>query len=364
MDDAATALRELGTGLRAEARGWRWRHSRNLEALRPVVSVALAVAACHALRLPDSWWGAITAFTVMQASGAASLYRGVLRVLGTIAGAALAWWLGPLLAHHSWAFVLGLALVAWLGLFCALALRHGYAWVLALVTFAMVACQALQADGVALAQFARDRVANVAVGSASCMLVAWLADLASRRTAPGDAPWRAAPAPADLRPNAARHAAQGAVAVAVLALILLAGELRHFAQAMVTTVAVLVVPLEGLASDPVGSVLRRMVQRVAGCLLAIALAGLLLPWISGHPPACQLALAAGVWCAAYLQSGSASARYAAIQFGVGFIMVFVQDHGWRMEEAPVLQRMGGMLAGMAVLSLVMAAAGRRTATSR
>jgi len=49
---------------------------------------------------------------------------------------------------------------------------------------------------------------------------------------------------------------------------------------------------------------------------------------------------------------------------VGFIMVFVQDHGWRMEEAPVLQRMGGMLAGMAVLSLVMAAAGRRTATSR
>ncbi len=364
MSSAATTLRELGTGLRAEARDWAWRHPRNLEALRPVASVALAVAACHALGLPDSWWGAITAFTVMQARGLDSLYRGVLRVLGTIAGAALAWWLGPLLAHHSWAFVLGLALAAWLGLFGALALRHSYAWVLALVTFAMVACEALQADGAALAQFARDRVVNVVVGSAACVLVAWLADLAGLRTGSGGAPWRAVPASATLRPHAARHAAQGALAIAVLALILLVGELRHFTQAMVTTIAVLVVPLEGLASDPRGSVVQRMVQRVAGCLLAIALAGALLPWISGHPLWCQFALAAGVWCAAYLQRGGASVRYAAIQFGVGFIMVFVQDHGWRVDEAPVLQRMGGMLAGIAVLSLVMALAGRRAAAIR
>jgi hypothetical protein len=40
--------------------------------------------------------------------------------------------------------------------------------------------------------------------------------------------------------------------------------------------------------------------------------------------------------------------------GICFIMVFVQAHGWWVDEAPVLQRMGGMLAGMAVLSLVMA----------
>src|ERR1700712_3727869 len=69
-----------------------------LQALRPVLSVAMAVAAAHALGLHDAWWAAITAFMVMQANFGASLYRGLLRVVGTVVGAALGFVLGPPMA--------------------------------------------------------------------------------------------------------------------------------------------------------------------------------------------------------------------------------------------------------------------------
>ena len=355
--EVVAPLRELALGLRRELRGCAWRHPRNIRALRQVASVALAVLACHALGLADSWWVAISAFTVMQARWRPTLERAGLRVLGTTAGALLGWMLGPLLLAHAWFFVLAVILVAWFSLYRALAFSHGYAWVLGLVTFVMVACEARAAGLGTLAGFARERVVDVAVGSLACVVVAAVADaLGSRSLSPNAA--RQAPASADaglLRRNAAHLAMHGVFAIAVLALVSTMAEMRHFAQAMVTTIAVLVVPLEGLTPDPRKRVAERMVQRVAGCLLALALAAAVLPWVQGRPVGAQLALAAGVWCAAYLQEGALAVRYMAVQFGVAFIMVFVQDRGWSAGDAPVLQRMGGILVGIAMLALAMGA---------
>jgi hypothetical protein len=66
---------------------------------------------------------------------------------------------------------------------------------------------------------------------------------------------------------------------------------------------------------------------------------------------CQLALGVGVWFGAYLQSGAVSIRYMGVQFAIAFIMVFVQDRGWTINEAPALERLAGILAGMGVLAL-------------
>jgi uncharacterized membrane protein YccC len=135
LRDAVAALRAIARGLRDECRGGAWRHPRGVHALRQVASVTLAVLACHALGLADSWWAAISAFTVMQAGWRATLARAGLRVLGTVAGASLGWLLGPwlllllllLLLLHAAAFVLPVALVAWLCLYGALAFTQGYA---------------------------------------------------------------------------------------------------------------------------------------------------------------------------------------------------------------------------------------------
>lgn len=377
-------LRDMALGLRDEWHGRAWRHPRNVHALRQVASVALAVLACHALGLADSWWAAISAFTVMQAGWRTTLARAGLRVLGTLAGALLGWLLGPWLAPHAAAFVLAVGLIAWLCLYGALAFAQGYAWVLGLVTFVMVVCEARtvgaatvgMAGAAALADFARVRVFDVAIGSLACVCVAVAADALGARlgrrggqvgmalpisAVSGSASGAASGADvAVLRRNAAHLALHCAFAVAALALACTLTELRHLTQAMVTTIAVLVVPVEGLVAATRRRVAQRMAQRAAGCLLAIALAAAVLPWVEGRPLAAHVALAAGVWCAAWLQEGAASVRYMALQFGVAFIMVFVQDPGTPLGEAPALQRMAGIGVGIAVLALSMglAAVGR------
>ncbi|CAN5761380.1 hypothetical protein BH09PSE5_BH09PSE5_36300 [soil metagenome] len=101
------------------------------------------------------------------------------------------------------------------------------------------------------------------------------------------------------------------------------------------------------------SVTQRMVQRVTGCFIAGALAFAPLPLIDGQYFWSQLALFAGLWIGAYRQAGRPSVRDMSVQFSVAFLMVFVQDRGWTVEPAQAAQRLGGVLAGIASLSLVM-----------
>ena len=347
-----------------------------LQALRPVLSVAMAVGAAHALGLHDAWWAAITAFMVMQATFGASLYRGLLRVVGTVCGAALGFVLGPALAVHPVAFVAALGAAAWGGLFAALLLRHSYAWVLALVTFIMVMCEALSNLSApstlqTLGSFATERVANIVVGTLACIVVAGLTEL-HPKLAWSSLPVTFSPTPpsgADHR-LAAFHALNGAVAVVLLAIIALLYDMRSFSQAMVTTLAVLVVPLSAAASgavgtidapgtadasasiDPTTSVLHRMAQRFAGCALAGVVAFALLPLIDGKPVWCQLVLVVGLWAGAWGMRSTFRWPYAATQFSVAFLMVFVQDRGWNVDTDPAAQRLLGVFAGIAVLTLV------------
>lgn len=336
-----------------------------------MLSVAIAVAAAHALQLHDAWWAAITAFVVMQVDFGTSVYRGLLRVVGTVCGAAGGFLLGPWLVGHPVVFVLLLGFVAWGGLFAGLVMNHSYAWVLALVTFVMVTCEA-QVAPQALGGFAVERAANIVLGTVACVLVAavfdrrWF-DRPQRHhavAAAGDLPRAAGHAAAGTPPSApvknakvdrrvaAKHALPGAVAVALLSAVSLMLHQSAFAQAMVTTIAVLVVPLEGGIAEARAAVLRRMGQRFAGCLLAGAVAFALLPLVEQKPLLCQAVLCLGVWAGAYFQSGDARVRYVATQFSAAFLMVFVQDRGWTVDALPAAQRLAGVFAGIAALSLV------------
>lgn len=325
---------------------------RGRQALRSVLAVALAVWAAHRLDLHEAWWAAISAFAVTQAHLNGSLYRGVLRILGTVAGGLAGYAGGLWLSPHLVPFVLACALVTWGTLHMALVGRHSYAWVLGGVTFVMVMCDAVSTP-IALLEFAMDRVLNVVLGTVACLLVA-VADHGLVRWL-GLPPAAAPPAPVPLsrdRRQAMWQAAHAALAVALLALAVKLYPLGAMAQAMVTTVAVLVVPPGPGALAPQGSVMQRMRQRLAGCLMAGLVAALLLPLIEGHALACQFALALGVWLGAWMQGSSPALRYAAIQFAIAFIMVFVQDRGWTVNEQAAAQRFAGMLAGVLVLALI------------
>jgi uncharacterized membrane protein YccC len=352
-----TGLLGLAAAMRQEIAGAGLHGERAARAARTVASVALAVIASHYLALSDSWWVAITAFTVMQTDFASSIERALHRVFGTACGAGLGAVAAPWVSDKPVALVLLLAMSAWAGLLASLVLKHSYAWVLATVTFLMVAMEAFH-DLAGVHAFAAARVLDIVIGSAACLLVAgaWHAGThKSWRLFAGGATDAAAPAPAlpppRIRP-AVLHALNGGLCVGLLAAVSCIADLRYFPQAMVTAIAVLVVPLGTMADDADKAVSQKMMQRLAGCLCAGIAALLLLPLIDGRPWLCQGVLGLGVWAGAYLQSGAPAVRYLGTQFAVAFIMVMVQDKGWIVSYMTALERLGGVAAGVAALCLI------------
>src|SRR6201996_8330926 len=340
-------------------------------AAEAVLSVALSVALANALHLSDTWWAAISGFAVMQTSFASSVQRAAHRIMGTVIGAALGTLAGPWIGDRPWLFVPALGVIGAVTVYRANGSKAAYAWILGGVTALMVTYEAHKFATVrATAIFAALRVAEVAVGTLACLLVAsvfhfgpkWYRKnitslAASVARAAGDS---GVPSAAILTPplESARSTRmllclQAALSITILASLTYVLHLPGFAQAMVTAIAVLIVP-PGLAIDRTRQpVMEKMVQRVAGCLLAGAIGVALLPLMQGQATLCMLALSIGVWAGCHVQTGREGASYVGRQFTIAFIMVFVQDHHWSADPIPALMRLSGIVIGIVVLAAVM-----------
>ncbi|QCP51759.1 FUSC family protein [Trinickia violacea] len=382
-------------------------------AAQATLSVALAVLFAHALHLSNTWWAAISGYTVMQTSLGASAKRGLHRVLGTVIGAIVGALAGPWLGGLPWLFVPVLGVIGGVSVYRAIGSEASYAWILGAITALMVAFEAhLLMSMKASAGFAVLRVIEVVVGTLACVLVSALAQLvvvhrgmawpegkeasawaisvwaahrdwftrvaqkargnAQPSAAADDAATAEPAAPAGLGPapvitlepvsfQAARKrlAMQAGVSIAILTALAYVLNLPGFAQAMVTTIAVVVLPAASIVDDTIRPVLEKMVQRLAGCLLAGVIAVALLPVLRGETIPCMIALALGVWVGCHLQTGKEGASYAGRQFTIAFIMVFVQDHQWSADPKPALLRLAGILTGVVVIGGVMLATARR-----
>jgi uncharacterized membrane protein YccC len=367
-------------------------------ATQAMLSVALAVALAYAFNLTNIWWAAISGFAVMQSKFTACAQRGAHRVLGTVAGALLGALAGPLIGDIPWLFVPLLGLIAGVSVYRALVSDAGYAWVLGAVTALMVTFEAHRlASASATATFALLRVAEVVVGTVACVAVSALfhagvqqfrksrgaatmpdaqAASASDRVdgrnpaaaqtvtvMPSEASQavqaleatHAARAEAAARAMRKRLAWHSAWAVMILATMAYTWGLPGFAQAMVTAIAVLILPVSSLGQPTRKPIVTRMVQRILGCLLAGVAALLLLPVVGDDPVLCMLALCVGVWIGCHVQTGTKGASYVGRQFTIAFLMVFVQDHQWSSDPAPAAMRLAGILCGIAALAAVMAA---------
>ncbi|MDR5738961.1 FUSC family protein [Caballeronia sp. LZ016] len=357
---------------------------RELVAIRPsssrarfgtqaMLSVALAVALAHVFDLTHVWWAAISGFAVMHSKFSACAQRGAHRVLGTVAGALLGATAGPLIGDMPWLFVPLLGAIAGVSVYRALVSDAGYAWVLGAVTSLMVTFEAHRlASASATASFALLRVAEVIVGTLACVAVSALfhAGVQHYRKSRGVTPMPGALAAsavdrvdgASVRTAAAasaeaRHkriAWHAAWSVMILSAMAYAWNLPGFPQAMVTAIAVLILPASALGQPTHRPIAARMVQRFAGCLLAGAVSLAVLPLIGDNALACMVALCAGVWIGCHVQTGSQGASYVGRQFTIAFIMVFVQDRDWSSDPMPALMRLAGIVGGIAVLAAVMA----------
>jgi uncharacterized membrane protein YccC len=368
--DISVARRFLAsswTGLAQELRAMSWHGPRAVLCLQTVGSVLLAIVLADALNLADRWWVAISSYVVLRADFSTSLSRALQRLAGTACGALLGFAAGVWVSSSPWLYAVVLGTTATLGLYRAIGSTRSYGWALATITTLLVVSEAPQVPDVAA--LAVQRFVDVVVGTAASVVVAGMVFGVRRaweRRHPNVVlPPTAEPAPGaagELKRTAPRmrrlralQAIQGGVTIAALSVPGWYRQWPDFPQMLVTVAMVLLVPLPALlrrrGEDNV--VVLRMANRTLGCLLAAIVALATLPVVGDKPLACLGVLAAGLWLAAHVQAGNAGTSYIGTQFGVAFIIAFVQDHQWSTDAGPAMLRLLGIVAGIAALSMVM-----------
>ena len=358
-------LREITGALSTELRSIEPRSRRGTDAAAAALSVALATLAALFLHSDEPWWAAISAWMVTRSSLPAALSRGVMRIIGSTAGAAVAVIILGLFAYDPLPFCLCLFILAWVGLFGFAKSRHGYAWLISAITGNLVMLIALDQPQTAFTT-AVNRVADVTIGTMAALLVTYL--LPALPDAPNSA---AASAPSALplmfwsRRHAREferwlrenwppilHACRGGLTVMLLPLLMNWLVPLGSSTMAVTAVAVMAVPTTAIIEPDARTVVQRSVYRLVGCGLGALLGLFCLLWVGSNFPVWLLLLMAGVWLDSQIQSGSTGIGYVGTQAGLAFLLSMIQGQGPPLSPIPGIDRFAGIMAGLAVLLLI------------
>lgn len=323
--------------------------ARTIDEAECVASVALAIAVAHGLGATNIAWAAFAGYMVMRGHAAETVQRGLLRIAGTIAGAALALLVTPWAVPRWPLAALALLLIGTASLYAALTARRSYAWLFLGLTFAMVIVDQLEHPAAPLGGFIETRILETLAGTLACVAVSLASAVSLRRR------WPATPIPASerlgWRPQALRHAAQGGVALALLVGLSRVVAVPALAQAAITIMAAMLVPVGGIGRSGLLPVSRRLLHRGVGCGAGALLAALSLFAAHGRPMVLIAATLIGVAIGRHIENGAHSRRYVGTQFTLAVLVVLVPDS----YAGAALERLAGIGVGMAVLVPVLLA---------
>jgi len=318
-----------------------------------VASVLLAILIAHLIGASNASWAAFSGYMVMRGHVAESFLRGVLRIVGTAAGAVLGLAIAPWVAGGLALASLALMLIGGATLYASLTAKRSYAWLFVGLTFAMILLDKMQHPDVALSAFARTRMLEVMAGTLACVIVSTLSTLSVRRVWPAER--SAAAAGLGWHPHAARHAAQAAVALLILPSLGAWLHLPALTQSAVAIMAVMLVPVSSIGASGFVPVSRRLLNRVAGCCAGGLLAAIVLFLGHGSAPILVLGTILGVAAGRHLENGKGSLAYAGTQFVLAILVTLVPDDYAKAHIGPALDRLAGTLIGMALLEPVLLA---------
>lgn len=346
------AFASLPGALLREISAVRFAGPRAREAIRPALSVLLAVGVPATLNLDDLFWAAFRGYMVMGGSVPESIARAIMRMSGTIGGALLGLLLAPVAADSPAALVAVLLLVSWIGIFQSLASSFSYAWVYFGLTAGMVLTHALSARA-SVVHFATTRIAEVAIGSGVCLFVACLfsaAPIEKRDRNPVslwcghlsellDKAW--------LRRHflPIEHSARVALAVALLPSVWRWFEIENFDQTTTTSFVVMIVPATEIRERRRSCIYERMIHRTVGCLLGSATAQICIRFVGTGFMKMLLVLALGVWLGYSIQTGKEGIGYVGTQFVFGMIITLIQGASPITDVTTELDRVLGTVIG-------------------
>jgi uncharacterized membrane protein YccC len=345
------AIGQVREQLAAEAKAFITPGPRMIDEAECILSVALAIVLGHLIGAQNISWAAFSGYMVMRGHVSESFRRGLLRILGTALGAALAIALFPVAGLHPLVLSVTLALVGGGSLYGALTHRYAYGFLFVGLTFAMVLLGYPRSSG-DVWSFASSRLLEVFAGTAACVLVSMLSTLTLRQR------W-----PAVIRPgvaidgwhtDCARHATQAGLAMALLPAVHELWRLPELAQAAVSIMAVMMVPVSGLGGSGLLPVSRKMALRVLGCASGAALAGAIL--LIAHASAAILIAGSllGVALGRHVENGPSAVAYSGTQFTLAMLVALVPDSYIAPDPDAALGRLAGIVIGLVLLEPVLA----------
>jgi uncharacterized membrane protein YccC len=326
--------------------------TRTVEEAEVVASVLLAIVAAHWLGAANVSWAAFAGYMVMRGHASETLVRGLLRIVGTVLGGLLALAASPFLGWWPAAAAV-LFLVGAGTLYQAITARRSYAWLFFGLTFAMVVLDKLEHPGIALGDFVQTRILETVAGTLACVAVSLASTLTLRRIWPAKRTPRATGL--GWHGDAARHALQGAVALALLVGLSARLHVPALSQSAIGIMAVMLVPADSIGASGLMPVSRRLLQRFLGCMAGAALAAAFLFVAHGSPALLVLGTIIGLVIGRHLENGEHPHRYVGTQFALAILIALVPDSDADAEIGPALTRLAGVLIGIAVLEPVLLA---------
>jgi uncharacterized membrane protein YccC len=352
VHDGHEAIASVRSRLAAEAKSFLTPGPRMVDEIECVLSVLLAIVLGQLVGAKNISWAAFSGFMVMRGHVSESLRRGILRIVGTVAGAAIAVAIFTMAGSNPFALSIALALIGGGSLYGALTHKYAYAFLFIGLTFAMIGLgyPGSQSD---LWAFAMSRILEVVAGTTACVLVSTVSTLTLRQRWPD--PGRPSPDVAGWHSDAARHASQGALALALLPLLHEMWRLPELGQAAIAIMAVMMVPVSRLGSSGYLPVSRRMVLRVLGCAGGAALAAVILLIARGSAPILIAGSLFGVMLGRHIENGASPMAYAGTQFTLAMLVALVPDSYVAPDPEAGLARLAGTVIGIVLLEPVLAA---------
>lgn len=313
---------------------------RNRRALATGLAVAVAVLAALLLNLEYPMWSGMTALTVTAATQRATVLKGVMRIIGTVAGGLVAAFLLGFVADSNWLLTLALFTTVSYALYRSFTSPYPYAWLLGGITVGLVLMQSMAAPDTGL-HTAAYRVGEIVVGVISAFAVGALLLPAASDPEHDRA---LAVVPQIDHDVAVRTALEAGMGICTVVMLYALFDLPGFASAAVSLTRIV---------DPDPELGRhRGFLRLLGCAVGGGTGLAMVALGIDNLPAFLAVIFIVCTACGYFFAGPPASAYAGMQAGFAFIIAYAPAGAPTDTLDPAIDRFAGIVLAFAVFWLI------------
>jgi len=318
------------------------------QSLTTALSCWLATMAAFALHLDNPWWAAISAWVIASPDKSAFWQKGIMRICGTIIGCVLGYEVAVLLMAKPFLQAIFFFLIGSGATYMRFRSKFGYAWLIGGVATLLLMSLSITTPG-SLYDFAHYRAYEIACGVVSAMicdaLLRFLLKLEGLPQTNQHKPATPKPSGAD-QDRLLAAALVGGLTALLIPLLWSWLNLPSLAQSLITVLV--------LMDLNVDTSRFKGVQRMIGCFIGGA-TGLMATLLTVESLSLWSAIfILGMAGFAWLHLSDSRWAYTGTQGGLAFIMAIVTGNGPPDTIVPVVNRILGVMIGVAVFICIAA----------